>query len=225
MYVYSVASPAWKPPHWSHGLSPQTGSRQMGVPHVFNNRMLGPSQGADNCQLKTHREQRAGPNTAGNASLLSVYCSLRAISTRCDKSDFLVKCALHTSLCKITRLEIFFQLLKGALVSLLTCPRQHLAGLTLPLCGLLWEFPALLLLRRLFKGSMNNLPLTKSGLKQVKTGPYTFSFFFNPCKDKVLKKCILSSNSSSKKSSYFFFFQYTFPFLNYAKGRIYSLSN
>lgn len=48
---------------------------------------------------------------------------------------------------------------------------------------------------------------------------------FDSCKKRVFKKCILSANISSKKSSYFFFFQYSFPFLNYAKGRIYSLSN
>lgn len=35
--------------------------------------------------------------------------------------------------------------LRGALVPLLTCPRRCLAGLSLPLWGLLWEFPALLL--------------------------------------------------------------------------------
>ena len=129
---------------------------------------------AKNSSTAKSRAQR----TACNASLFCVHCSLRALSTSCDKSDLLVKGALHASSYKITRLEIFFQLLKGALVSLLTCPRRRLAGLSLPLCGLLWEFPALLLLRRLFKGSMNNLALTKSGLKQGKTGPYTFTDSF-----------------------------------------------
>lgn len=70
--------------------------------------------------------------------------------------------------------------LRGTLVLLFTCLRQCLAGLWLPLWGLLWEFPALLLQRRLFKGVMNNLALTKSGLKQVKTGPNIHCFFLIP---------------------------------------------
>lgn len=188
VYVYSVASPAWKPPHGSRGLGLWTGSRLTGVHHVFNNRILAPSHGADNCQLKTLRAKSRAQRC--RQCFPSYPCIAHSVSSQLavTSQDFLVKYALHTSLYKITRLEIFFQLLKGTLVCLLTCPRQRLAGLSLPLCGLLWEFPALLLLRRLFKGSMNNLPLTKSGLKQVKTGPYnSVIFFFNSCKDRVLK--------------------------------------
>lgn len=96
--------------------------------------------------------------------------------------------------------------LRGALVPLLTCPRRCLAGLSLPLWGLLWEFPALLLSRRLFKGSMNNLALTKSGLKQVTTGPYTFTASFWFLQAQAIKKRILNEDISSMASFYFFLF-------------------
>lgn len=190
-YVYFLPPPAQKPPRWSHGLGLVTSSRQMGLRHVFNNRLVGPSQEAENCQLKT-QQQRAGPNIPHAMHPFCARCSLHALSTSCDKSDFLVKGTLRASSYKITMLEIFFQLLKGTLVSLLTCPGRRLAGLSLPLCGLLWEFPALLLLRRLFKGSMNNLALTKSGLKQVKTGPFTFTNSFQFLQAQGIKKIILN---------------------------------
>lgn len=161
---------------------------------------------AKNSSTAKSRAQR----TARKAPLLCVHCSLRAVSTSCNKLDFLVKGALHDSSYKITRLGIFFQLLKGALVSLLTCPRRRLAVLSLPLCGLLWEFPALLLLRRLFKGSMNNLALTKSGLKQVKTGPYTFTDSFRFLQAQGKKKEYLKCRHL--KSKLLYFFQYSLPF-------------
>lgn len=61
-YVYFLPLPAWKPPRLSHGLGLVTGSRHMGLHHIFNNWLVGPSQEADNCQLKTLQQQRAGHN-------------------------------------------------------------------------------------------------------------------------------------------------------------------
>lgn len=103
------------------------------------------------------------------------HCFLLALLAGCDRVDFLMTGLAPNYWAWNPPLW-----LRGTLVLLFTCLRQCLAGLWLPLWGLLWEFPALLLQRRLFKGVMNNLALTKSGLKQVKTGPNIHCFFLIP---------------------------------------------
>lgn len=174
--------------HRSHHTGPvgsvRTGSRQTRVHHVFTDRILAPSQGADNCQLKTLWEQRAQccrqcfPSYPGIAH--SVPSQLAGTSqTFSWNVPFILPCT------KITRLEIFFQLLKGTLVSLLTCPRQRLAGLSFPLCGLLWEFPALLLLRSCLKAAWIICLWLNQASNKWKQGHTHSLIFFNSCKDRV----------------------------------------